>query len=195
MLEAIHFLRRGIISKLTDAVRIGGNVVPVYNRIPTDAQYPLIRVYGVSTDETDNNQTSFITETITRIECITRFYSDDGGELDTNLMVSQCLELIRTRSGSYVDLNANGFNVFTSVNKGVKYFENDLSDYTYFRAIIEVSNKIEQIAVVPLPTETGLQSELQLEFKNDYVNRVNADGGELEALGCIDTDFLYNLNN
>ena len=110
-------------------------------------------------------------------------------------MVSQCLELVRTRSGSYVDLNANGFNVFTSVNKGVKYFENDLSDYTYFRAIIEVSNKIEQIAVVPLPTETGLQSELQLEFKNDYVNRVNADGGELEALGCIDTDFLYNLNN
>ena len=195
MLEAIHFLRRGIISKLTNAVSVAGSFVPVYNRIPTDAQYPLIRVYGVSTDETDNNQTSFITETITRIECITRFYSDDGGELDVNLMVSQCLELVRTRSGSYVDLNANGFNVFTSVNKGVKYFENDLSDYTYFRAIIEVSNKIEQIAVVPLPTETGLQSELQLEFKNDYVNRVNADGGELEALGCIDTDFLYNLNN
>lgn len=195
MLEAIHFLRRGIISKLTNAVSVAGSFVPVYNRIPTDAQYPLIRVYSVSTDEADNNQSSFITETITRIECITRFYSDDGGELDTNLMVSQCLELIRTRSGSYVDLNANGFNVFTSVNKGVKYFENDLSDYTYFRAIIEVSNKIEQIAVVPLPTETGLQSELQLEFKNDYVNRVNADGGELEALGCIDTDFLYNLNN
>ena len=172
MLEAIHFLRRGIISKLTNAVTINGGFVPVFNRIPTDAQYPLIRVYGVSTDETDNNQTSFITETITRIECITRFYSDDGGELDVNLMVSQCLELvIRTRSGSYVDLNANGFNVFTSVNQGVKYFENDLSDYTYFRAIIEVSNKIEQLEPV-------------------YIKRIQKARGVLESLDCIPKSFL-----
>jgi hypothetical protein len=145
MLEAIHFLRKGIIAKLNNSVTLNGVTVPVYNRIPTDANYPLIRVYGVSTDESDENQTSFITETITRIECITRFYSDNGGELDSNLMVSQCLNLIRTRSSEYVNLSANGFKVFTSVNKGVKYLQDDLSDYTYFRAIIEISNKIEQL--------------------------------------------------
>jgi hypothetical protein len=145
MLEAIHFLRKGIIAKLNNSVILNGVTVPVYNRIPTDANYPLIRVYGVSTDESDENQTSFITETITRIECITRFYSDNGGELDSNLMVSQCLNLIRTRSSEYVNLSANGFKVFTSVNKGVKYLQDDLSDYTYFRAIIEISNKIEQL--------------------------------------------------
>tara|TARA_R110000822_G_scaffold66757_3_gene162881 strand:- start:1598 stop:2038 length:441 start_codon:yes stop_codon:yes gene_type:complete len=145
MLEAIHFLRKGIIEKLNNSVTLNSATVPVYNRIPTDANYPLIRVYGVSTDESNENQTSFITETITRIECITRFYSDDGGELDTNLMVSQCLNLIRTRSSGYVNLSSNGFNVFTSVNKGVKYLQDDLSDHTYFRAIIEISNKIEQI--------------------------------------------------
>lgn len=145
MLEAIHLLRRGIIAKLTDAITLNGSIVPVYNRIPTDAIYPLIRVYGVSTNEADQNQSSFITETITRIECITRFYSDNGGELDVNLMVSQCLQLVRTRSNDYVYLIADGFKVFTSVNEGVKYLEDDLSDYTYFRAIIEISNKIEQI--------------------------------------------------
>jgi hypothetical protein len=145
MLEAIHFLRKGIIEKLNNSVTLNSATVPVYNRIPTDANYPLIRVYGVSTDESNENQTSFITETITRIECITRFYSDDGGELDTNLMVSQCLNLIRTRSSGYVNLSSNGFNVFTSVNKGVKYLQDDMSDHTYFRAIIEISNKIEQI--------------------------------------------------
>jgi hypothetical protein len=145
MLEAIHFLRKGIIEKLNNSVTLNSATVPVYNRIPTDANYPLIRVYGVSTDESNENQTSFITETITRIECITRFYSDDGGELDTNLMVSQCLNLIRTRSSGYVNLSSNGFKVFTSVNKGVKYLQDDLSDHTYFRAIIEISNKIEQI--------------------------------------------------
>ena len=71
MLEAIHYIRRGIIAKLTNAVTINGAVVPVFNRIPTNSTYPAIRVYSLSSDEADQNQTSFITETITRIECIT----------------------------------------------------------------------------------------------------------------------------
>lgn len=145
MKGAIHLLRKGIINKLQNNVLLNGNVVPVYNRIPTDATYPLIRVYGVSTDETDNNQTSFITESVTRIECITKFYSDNGGELDVDLLVSEVLELIRTRSNDYIDLTAEGFKVYTTVNQGVTYLEDDLKDYTYFRAIIEISNKIEQI--------------------------------------------------
>ena len=174
MLEAIHLLRRGIIAKLTDAITLNGSIVPVYSRIPTDAVYPMIRVYGVSTNEIDENQTSFITETTTRIECITSFYSDDGGELDVNLMVSQCLNLIRTRSSGYVDLSLNGFKVFTSVNEGVKYLQDDLSDYTYFRAIIEISNKIEQINYI-----------------EGYTNRIAFDGGVLESLGCIPSDLFY----
>ena len=145
MLEAIHLLRRGIIAKLNNAITLNGSIVPVYNRIPTDAVYPMIRVYGVSTNEIDENQTSFITETTTRIECITRFYSDDGGELDVNLMVSKCLELVRTRSNGYIDLSAEGFKIYTTVNEGVKYLQDDLKDHTYFRAIIEISNKIQQV--------------------------------------------------
>ena len=157
----IHLLRKGIINKLKNNVFLNNVVVPVYNRIPTDATYPIIRVYGVSTDETDNNQTSFITESVTRIECITRFYSDDGGELDVDLLVSQVLELVRTRSNDYVDLTASGFKVYTTVNQGVTYLEDDLKDHTYFRAIIEISNKIEQIQ-----TTEGLQNNLQNDLQS-----------------------------
>ena len=121
MLEAIHYIRRGIIAKLTNAVTINGAVVPVFNRIPTNSTYPAIRVYSLSSDEADQNQTSFITETITRIECITRFYSDDGGELDVNLMVSKCLELVRTRSNGYIDLSAEGFKIYRFSNKRNAY--------------------------------------------------------------------------
>ena len=145
MKEAIHFVRKAIIAKLTGNVTIDAATVLVYNRIPTDAVYPLIRVYSVSSDETDQNQTSFTTETITRIECITRFSNNDGGELDCNLMVNQCLQQLRTRTANYIDLVSDGFRVYTSVNEGVKYLEDDLSDFTYYRAIIELSNKIEQI--------------------------------------------------
>lgn len=161
MLEAIHYVRRAIIAKLNGNVTIDGSIVPIYGRVPTDASYPFIRVYSLSNDETDQNQTSFTTETITRVECVTRYASDDGGELDSNLMVSKCLELLRTRSANYIDLSANGFNVYTSVNEGVKYLQDDLSDFTYFRAIIEISNKIEQIDAVG-----GLQSELQNELQS-----------------------------
>jgi len=161
MLEAIHYVRKAIIAKLNGNVTIDGSIVPIYGRVPTNASYPFIKVYSLSNDETDQNQTSFTTETITRVECVTRFASDDGGELDSNLMVSKCLELLRTRSANYIDLSANGFNVYTSVNEGVKYLQDDLSDFTYFRAIIEISNKIEQIDAVG-----GLQSELQNELQS-----------------------------
>ena len=48
-------------------------------------------------------------------------------------MVSQCLENVRTRSSNYIDITPNGFNVYTSVNNGVTYLEDDLADSTYFR--------------------------------------------------------------
>tara|TARA_R100000734_G_C3305075_1_gene95595 strand:- start:896 stop:1333 length:438 start_codon:yes stop_codon:yes gene_type:complete len=145
MLEAIHFVRKAILAKLNGNVTINSSTVPIYNRVPTDASYPYIRVYSVSNDETDQNQSSFTMETITRVECVTRFVSDSGGELDCNRMVSQCLNLLRTRSANYIDLTSDGFNVYTSVNEGVNYLQDDLTDHTYFRAIIEISNKIEQI--------------------------------------------------
>jgi hypothetical protein len=103
-------------------------------------------VYSVSTDESDYNQTSFITETITRIEVITRFQGDSGGELQVNQAVSQILALIRTRSNGYFDLSSDGFNVFTCINEGTTYLTDDDVDYTYFRGIIEISNKIQQIS-------------------------------------------------
>jgi hypothetical protein len=145
MLDPIRFVRKAIINKLTGAVTIDGVTVSIYGRIPTSATYPLIRVYSVSTNETDENQSSFNTEVITRIECISKFYSDDGGELDTNLMVSKCLEQVRTRSANYIDLSSDNFKVYTSVNEGISYITDDLKDYTYFRAIIDLSNKVEQL--------------------------------------------------
>jgi hypothetical protein len=103
-------------------------------------------VYSVSSDETDFNQTSYITETITRIEVVTRFASDSGGELTANQAINRILELIRTRSNGYFDLSADGFNVFTCVKESSTYIVDDERDHTYFRGIVEISNKIQQTA-------------------------------------------------
>jgi hypothetical protein len=160
MREVIHRVRKALIGKLAGNVLLRGATVPIYNRIPSNATYPFIRIYSVSNDEVDQNQTNYITETITRLEVITRFSGDSGGELDSNLITDAILELVRTRSADYIDLEAEGFKVFTSTVAGINYLTEDSEDYTYFRTIIELSNRIEQI-----PPTGGLQTELQSELQ------------------------------
>lgn len=146
MLEPIQFIRKAIITRLTNNVVISGVTFGVYNRVPSSASFPYILVYSVSSDETDFNQTSYITETITRIEVVTRFASDSGGELTANQAINRILELIRTRSNGYFDLSTDGFNVFTCVKESSTYIVDDEADHTYFRGIVEISNKIQQTA-------------------------------------------------
>lgn len=147
--------------QINEQIKLRNSYIPIYNRVPSDATYPFIRVYSVSNNEVDQNQTTFNSEVITRIEVVTRFESDNGGELDCNLIVDECLSLLRTRSSDYFDLREQGFNVYTSQNQGIQYIEQDLSDHTYFRAIIELSNRVEQI-----PPLGGLQNELQSELQS-----------------------------
>lgn len=145
MLEAIHYLRKAIIQKLNGEVVLNSQTLQVYNRVPSNAVAPFIIVYSVSNDEVDQNQTSFTMKLLTRIEVVTRFNGDNGGELDCNLAISEILSLLRTRSANYLDLTEYGFKVYTSVNEGVTYLTNDLKDHTYYRAVLELSNRVEPI--------------------------------------------------
>lgn len=145
MIEAIHFIRKAIIDRLTDAITSNGVTVPIYNRVPNDASEPYIRVYSVDSTEVDQNSDKFMLECTTRIEVVTSFIGDDGGELQANQIASDILTLIRTRSGSYFDLSADGFNVYTCTNEGTSYLYEDGVEKTYFRAILTISNRIEQI--------------------------------------------------
>jgi hypothetical protein len=161
MREVIHRVRKAYIDKLASNVLLRGASVPIYNRVPSDASFPYIRIYSVSNDEIDQNQTNYITEVITRLEIVTRFTGDSGGELDSNLITDEVLELVRTRTSSYINLDDEGFNVFTTQIETINYLEEDASDYTYYRVIIEVSNRIEQ-----REAQGGLQAELQTELQS-----------------------------
>ena len=145
MIEALHFIRKAIISRLSDSITINGSYVPVYNRVPSSASEPYIKVSSLSNNESSQNTTSFISECVTKIEVVNSFNADDGGELQTNKIVSSILNLIRTRASGYYDLSSDNFNVITCVNENTTYFEDDLQDKTYFRAIIEISNRVEKI--------------------------------------------------
>lgn len=145
MNEIVHHIRKAFLDRLSGNISVGGIDVSIYNVIPRNASYPLIRVYSVSNDEIDLNRSSFNVEASLRLEVITRFDGNSGGELQCNQIVDEVLNQIRTRSAGYIDLSANGWNVYAITNNGVNYLEDDFDDHTYFRAIVNINVKAQKI--------------------------------------------------
>ncbi len=144
MKDATKFIRAKIITALNGNVSYGGSNVPVYNRVPSDATFPYIRVYSVSTSQINDNITAYNTEVITRLEVITRFPGDSGGDLQMNDIMNDIMELLISKTSSAFDLSSDNFKVYSTTNEGVSYVQEDTVDHTYFRAILELGNKIEQ---------------------------------------------------
>jgi len=170
MKEALHFIRKAIINRLSGSVTLNSSSVPVYNRVPSDATFPFIRVYSFRNDEININRDSFITDCQTRIEVVTSFDSDNGGEYDSNLITDQILSLIRTRSSGYYDLSKDDFKVITCTNEGTIYFEDDADDKTYFRSIINISNRIQQYPLVEI-----LENRSSFFENSDCLNDIISD--------------------
>ena len=145
MNEALHHIRQKYFLLLNNTIESNGSNVPAYNKVPSDATEPFIKIYSVGVSEVDQNQDSFNLECTTRIEVVTGFDGDSGGELDLNRIVDSVLNIIRKRSSNYIDLSSNNFSVYTTVINSISYFEDDLEDKSYFRAIIEVVNRVEKI--------------------------------------------------
>jgi hypothetical protein len=143
--EVIQYIRQKIITRLDGNVSFGGSNVPVYNRVPSTQDEPYIIVYSSQERNADENQTSFITECTTRIEVVTAFLSDDGGEYTANSIVNSILQLIRTSKTDYFDLSSNNFSVYSFDLDGITYTEDADEEKTYFKALIDITNKVQQL--------------------------------------------------
>lgn len=144
MNEAIHHLRAIYYARLNN-LTVGSLTIPAYNRVPSDASEPYIKIYSIGTREIDQTKDSFGINCETRIEIVTGFDGDSGGELQLNQIVDEVINTIRTRSSGYPDLSSDNFNVYTTEIENIQYLEEDFEDKSYFRAVIEVSNRIEKI--------------------------------------------------
>ena len=95
--------------------------------------------------EIDQNQQSFTTEVITRVEVVTKYQGDSGGDLVANQLVNTCLSLLRTRTSGYFDLSSDNFKVYGCNVESVNYSQEDTDGGTYFKGVIELSNRVEQL--------------------------------------------------
>lgn len=145
MKEPMHYVRKGLYDAISGNISVDSASVLTYNRVPTMRTYPYIHIYSLSTNEIDQNSTTYNTEVITRIECCTRMVGDDGGDLQANNIVWSVINLLRTRSAGYPDLSAYNLKIYTSTINSINYVREDVDDHTYIKGVIELSNKVMEI--------------------------------------------------
>lgn len=143
MREAFHHLRKKYIEAIDGNISVNGATVPIINRVPTGQGFPYIKIFSHQQEEADKNKTSFVAEMVTRFEVVTQFDGDAGGEYEANQIVDGVLDIVRDRTN--VDLSTEGFNVYYTNIDRVRYFEDYEEGKTYFRALIDVENRVEKI--------------------------------------------------
>ena len=127
-----------------DANQKYADQVKIYNNVPDDATTPYVKVYSTGYTEIDFNRDLYNLESNINIEAVSSFQGGVGGELEVNDIVSGIIKIIRKREPNYFDLSANGFNIYSTVINKVNYLEVDDRDSTYYKAIIDVSFKLQQ---------------------------------------------------
>jgi hypothetical protein len=144
MKEPAQYVRRGLYNVLNGNITYDGSNVSIYNTVPINASYPYIVIYSVTTNQIEDNRDNYIADVSTRLEVVTRFADGDGGQLQANEIINSITQLVVLKSG-LLNLNSDGFNVYSQVNEGITYLTEDAPDHTYYRGIISLSIKLEQI--------------------------------------------------
>lgn len=144
MKDPSFVVRKGLFDVLNGNISYDGSNVPVYNVVPDNADYPYIIIYSVSTDQIEDNKTNYIIDVDTRLEVVTRFSSSSGGQLQANKIINSITQLIILKTG-LLDLSSDNFNVYSQTNNGISYLTEDLPDHTYYRGVLSMSVKLEQI--------------------------------------------------
>mgnify|MGYP003147221340 FL=1 len=144
MKDPAYIVRKGLFDVLNGNISYDSSNVAVYNVVPDNATYPYIVIYSVSTNQIEDNKTNYITGVDTRLEVVTRFSSSSGGQLQSNKIINSITQLIILKSG-LMDLSSDSFNVYSQTNEGITYLTEDLPDHTYYRGVLSMSVKLEQI--------------------------------------------------
>lgn len=144
MKDPSFVVRKGLFDVLNGNISYDGSNVPVYNVVPDNADYPYIIIYSVSTDQIEDNKTNYIIDVDTRLEVVTRFSSSSGGQLQANKIINSITQLIILKTG-LLNLSSDNFNVYSQTNNGISYLTEDLPDHTYYRGVLSMSVKLEQI--------------------------------------------------
>ena len=144
MKDASHFVRKSVYEALNGNVTLDSANVPVYNVVPSSATSPYILITSLQNNIVQNIKDTFLMQVQTQIDVVTSFDTNTGGQLNANLIMNQITNLLVSRN-SFFDLSSNNFKCVSSQNDGIAYVTDDTDTETIFRAILTLTNDVEQL--------------------------------------------------
>lgn len=143
MKDPSHLIRKEVYDALNGNVTLNSSSVPIYNVVPSGGSIPYIYIYSVANDNVDDNKSKYVSSITTRVEVVTAFPTNTGGQLDANLAMNQITQLLVSKT-SFFDLSSDNFNVFNARNGGISYITEDNETDTIYRAVLEFESTVEQ---------------------------------------------------
>ena len=116
---------------------------PVYNVVPSNVVYPYIYIYSLDANTIEDNQQKYVQLVTTRVEVVTAFDTNTGGQLNCNLAMNEISQLLISKT-SFFNLSSDNFNVYAAQSNGISYLTEDTDTYTLYRAILSFQNQVEQ---------------------------------------------------
>ncbi len=143
MKDPSYLIRKKVFDALDGNITISGSLYSVYNVIPSNANYPYIYIYSLDANTIEDNQQKYIQMVTTRIEVVTAFDTNTGGQLNCNKAMNEITQLIISKT-SFFDLSSDNFNVFAAQSNGITYITEDTDTYTLYRGVLSFQNQVEQ---------------------------------------------------
>jgi len=140
-----QYIRKAIFEALNNNITYDGNVVKVFNKVPHGTSYPFIKIYGDSEKSEFKNQSKYISENLTKVEVVTRFRGQSGGELQAQTILDDALQLISGAIPTTDSLITDSYNNYVTDVKDITFLEDYTKDHTYYRAIAAIITQTEQI--------------------------------------------------
>lgn len=118
-----------------------GNVVPVYDVVPKDADYPFIVFVSQNVIE-EPTKDDFGTEVVFELDVVTGFEGSFGGKSMAYDISDDVVEAIRTRTANYLSLS--GFTMVTTTLDSSLILQEDYENYVLYINKLRFRHKITQ---------------------------------------------------
>ena len=141
MKDPSYLIRKKVFDALNNNITISGTLYPVYNVVPSNVVYPYI--YSLDANTIEENQQKYKQLITTRVEVVTAFDTNTGGQLNCNLAMNEISQLLISKT-SFFNLSSDNFNVYAAQSNGISYITEDTDTYTLYKAILSFQNQVEQ---------------------------------------------------
>ena len=143
MKDPSYLIRKKVFEALNNNITISGTLYPVYNVVPSNVVYPYIYIYSLDANTIEDNQQKYVQLVTTRVEVVTAFDTNTGGQLNCNLAMNEIIQLLISKA-SFINLSSDNFNVYAAESNGITYVTEDTETYTLYRGILSFQNQVEQ---------------------------------------------------